>query len=83
MKVQGRPRARTRDSTFEALPTMPHAFFRTTASFEEGNMAKRQKLELELDDFSGPSHLSGPSLKANVRCVIIVHVGKWSKDAQM
>ena len=28
---------------------MPRAFFRTTASFEEGNMAKRQKVELKLE----------------------------------
>ena len=50
--------------------TMLHAFFHTTASFEEGNIAKRQKLEPEFDDVSEPSQLSGPSPKAKVHCVV-------------
>ena len=54
--------------TFEALPTMPCAF--TAASFEEGNMAKRHKLEVKLDKFSEPNQLSGPSLEAKVHCVV-------------
>ena len=36
-------------------------FFRTITSFKEGNMAKQQKLELELDEFLEPSQ---PSPKA-------------------
>ena len=46
---------------------MPRAFFRTTASFGEGNVAKRHKFELELDEFSEPSQLSP---EAKVHCVV-------------
>ena len=60
-KTQRRPRAWSR--TFEAT-----FFFRTTASFEEGNMAKRQKLEPEFEEVS---ELYGPFLKAKVHCVVI------------
>ena len=65
--------------TFETLPTMPRAFFfRTTASFEN-YMAKRQKLELELDEFSESSQLSGPSPKATVHCVVYLYLVNDSK----
>ena len=62
MNAQGRPHARAHKIVHcEALPT---SFFHTTASFEEGNMAKRQKLELELDGRSlVTSQLSGPWAK--------------------
>ena len=46
---------------------MPHVFFCTIASFEEGNMAKWQKLEPEFEEFS---KLSGPSLKSEVHCAV-------------
>ena len=49
---------------------MPHAFFRTTASFEEGNVAKWQKLEPEFEEVSEPSQLSEPSPKDKVHCVV-------------
>ena len=67
--MQRRPRAciehvrsRAGSRTFEALPTISHAFF--APSFEEGNMAKRQKLEPEFEEVSEPSQLSGPFPKA-------------------
>ena len=62
--------SRVQSRTFEALPTMPHAFLRTTASFEEGNMAKWQKLEPEFEEVSEPSQLSGPSPNTKVHCVV-------------
>ena len=46
---------------------MPHAFFHTTASIEEGNMAKRQKLEPMFEEVLEPSQLSG---KAKVHYVV-------------
>ena len=66
--VQGRSRVRTHTSMM--LYIWGPAHHATCIFLAPQHLSKKGKLELELDEFSGPSQLSGPSLKAKVHCVV-------------